>query len=145
MPGLADGVFETSVGEVGIACEACHGPASQHVVNMQDPQLRARAEAEEVELAVAHPSRLTPQRHAEVCGRCHGNRIGHDLAGILAKGDGFVPGQPLSDVSRPIFADSQLHGERPFANRFWPDGTPRLSAYEYQALLLSPCYDGGRG
>ena len=33
---------------------------------------------------------------------------------------------------------------QPFAARFWPDGTPRLSAYEYQGLLLSPCYADGQ-
>src|SRR5690606_18462303 len=32
---------------------------------------------------------------------------------------------------------------QPFAARFWPDGTPRLSAYEYQGLLMSPCYADG--
>ncbi|HEX5657063.1 MAG TPA: multiheme c-type cytochrome, partial [Polyangiales bacterium] len=29
-PGLADGHFESKVEEFGVACEACHGPASAH-------------------------------------------------------------------------------------------------------------------
>jgi hypothetical protein len=37
-----------------------------------------------------------------------------------------------------------VHGGSPeFAARFWADGTPRLSAYEYQGLLASPCFADG--
>jgi hypothetical protein len=152
VPGLRDdGMFATEVGELGIACEACHGAASEHASRMADPFRRVLAGVarEAGDPAIAHPGRLSTARHVEVCGRCHGNRIGHDLAEILAHGDGFVPGEALSAVSRPIFADSRLQSDaadaQPFATRFWPDGTPRLSAYEHQALLLSPCFDGGAG
>ena len=146
VPGLRkDGTFATAVGELGIACEACHGGASLHASRMADPFRRVLAGVgrQAGDAAIAHPGRLDAAREVDVCGRCHGNRIGHDLAEVLAHVDGFVPGEALSEVSRPIFADSRLASDpvdaRPFAERFWPDGTPRLSAYEQQALLLSPC------
>jgi hypothetical protein len=146
VPGLRkDGTFATTVGELGIACEACHGGASLHASRMADPFRRVLAGVgrERGDTAIGHPGTMTAAREVDVCGRCHGNRIGHDLGEVLARGDGFVPGEALSEVSRPIFADSRLAsdpvGARPFAERFWPDGTPRLSAYEHQALLLSPC------
>ena len=150
VPGLgADGTFDTHVFELGIACEACHGPASDHLRRHANPRRTVHAaRGSSPDGSVAHPGRMNAARSAQVCGRCHGNRIGHDLAQILAEGDGFVPGTDLADVSRPIFADSSLASDpeqRPFALRFWPDQTPRLSAYEYQALLLSPCHDDGRG
>jgi hypothetical protein len=150
VPGLRPGgTFRPEIGELGIACEACHGPASAHVARHRDPSRRLLAALDPAadEGSILHPGRLDPARSADVCGRCHGQRIGRDIAGILAHGDGFLPGEPLSSVSRPIFADSTLEGEPPgtFAARFWPDGTPRLSAYEYQGLLTSPCHDEGRG
>lgn len=151
-PGLGDdGRFRSAVGELGIACEACHGPGEAHLARHRDP-LRRLLAAVDVDLrrldgSITDPLRLDSERASEVCGRCHGNRIARDLAAVLARGDGFLPGEALATVSRPIFRDSVLGDplSTPFAERFWPDGTPRLSAYEYQGLLLSPCVRGGLG
>ncbi|MCA9705356.1 MAG: hypothetical protein KDK70_05885 [Myxococcales bacterium] len=152
VPGLDDdGTWDTEVAELGIGCEACHGPASAHVERHAWPLRRVLAAwVPGGDGTVAHPERLTAGLHADVCGRCHGNRIAADLQAVLREGDGFVPGHPLADVSRPILRDATLAGppdqpERPFMARFWPDGTPRLSAYEYQALLASPCHQDGQG
>lgn len=145
----ADGSFSTQVGEIGIACEACHGPAGAHVERHANPLRRILAadSALEQDGSIADPSEMGADRSSEVCGRCHGNRIARDLGAVLRDGDGFLPGEELARVSRPIFADSVLgeSAEAPFAERFWPDGTPRLSAYEYQGLLLSACHAGGEG
>ena len=153
VPGLSDRAkgtgpegqawFASAVGEFGIACEACHGPAGAHVERQADPGRRLLGGAGDP--AVAHPGRLTPEGESGLCGRCHGNRIAADVAAVLRDGDGFLPGELLASVSRPIFADSRVGGsdETPFAARFWPDGTPRLSAYEYQGLLQSPCHQEG--
>jgi len=140
-----DGTFGSKLGEVGIACEACHGPGSAHVARHQNPFRRLLATGTG-DASITQPERLDPGRESGVCGRCHGQRIGADIARVLRTGDGFLPGSDLAEVSRPIFADSQLHGmpEDVFADRFWPDATPRLSAYEYQGLLQSPCYQDGK-
>jgi predicted CXXCH cytochrome family protein len=144
VPGLVDGAFNTQVGEVGIACEACHGKGEAHVDWQADPFSRMLSDGSG-DPAIAHPERLDPRRESEVCGRCHGNRIAHQLDSVLAKGDQFVPGEDLSKVSRPIFKGSTLQGTEgtPFSARFWPDGTPRLSAYELQAMQLSACHERG--
>lgn len=151
VPGLSEAWsgFRTSVGELGIACEACHGPARAHLDrHLGNPLRRLLASAEPgTDGSIANPSTLGPARQSEVCGRCHGQRIARDIAAVMREGDGFVAGDELAHVSRPIFADSTIAGVegldsgRPFAARFWPDETPRLSAYEYQGLLLSPCWD----
>ncbi|MBL4689192.1 MAG: hypothetical protein JKY37_31660 [Nannocystaceae bacterium] len=149
-PGLgADGLWRPQLAELGIACEACHGRASAHVAKHDNPLARVLTawSGRPVDNSVAQPGRLDPGLHADVCGRCHGQRIAKDITEVMRHGDGFVPGQPLGAVSRPIFRDSELEGlaASPFADRFWPDGTPRLSAYEYQGLLSSECHDQGRG
>jgi hypothetical protein len=144
MPGLEEGRWHSSVAQWGIACEACHGPAEAHVQRHRDPLRRVLAMAGS-DGSIVDPGELDAMRSSESCGRCHGQRIGHDIAQLLRDGDAWVPGRPLGEVSRPIFADSTVGGEALFGERFWPDATPRLSAHEYQALLLSPCYDEGRG
>lgn len=142
-PGTGPHWFASRVGEFGIACEACHGPAGGHVERQGDPARRLLAGAGDP--AIAHPGRLPPRAESDVCGRCHGNRIAADLATVMRAGDGFLPGTELAASSRPIYADSRIGGsdETPFAPRFWPDGTARLSAYEYQGLLQSPCHGEG--
>jgi hypothetical protein len=138
--------FASKVGEFGIACEACHGPAAAHLERQRSPARRLLGGAGDP--SIAHPGRLSPRAESDVCGRCHGNRIAADVAAVLRAGDGFLPGAELAAHSRPIYADSRIAGsdETPFAARFWPDGTPRLSAYEYQGLLQSPCHgDGAAG
>lgn len=137
--------FASAVGELGIACEACHGPAGGHVARMGDVARRLLAGAGDP--AVAQPGKLAAREASGLCGRCHGNRIAKDVGAVLRGGDGFLPGTDLAATSRPIFKDSRIGGsdETPFAQRFWPDGTPRLSAYEYQGLLQSPCHAEGAG
>jgi hypothetical protein len=143
------GRFASAVGELGIACEACHGPATAHLDRHRGNPFRrllAERSREQGDGSISHPARLSPARESAICGRCHGQRIAQDIAAVLRDGDGFVPGDRLADGSRPIFADTVIAGVagldqgQPFAARFWPDQTPRLSAYEYQGLLLSPCY-----
>jgi hypothetical protein len=147
-PGMGE-VVQSEVGELGIACEACHGPAEAHLARHKNPLRRMLASGSDG--SITNPAALSPARESEICGRCHGQRIARDIATVMREGDGFVPGDALDSVSRPIFADSTIPGVagldhgRPFTARFWPDGTSRLSAYEYQALMLSPCWDGGEG
>ncbi len=146
-PGRApeSGTFHTTVAELGVACEACHGPGAAHVRANQDPLRRYTLhETGAADPTIVNPSRLSPARSADVCGRCHGQRIADDVAPFLAHGDPFVPGDDLGLYSSPLWRDTPRQGERDaFSSRFWPDGTPRLTAYEYQGLLESPCAQRG--
>jgi predicted CXXCH cytochrome family protein len=141
----ATGTFRTKVAELGIGCEACHGPAAEHVRANADPARRAALQASGApDPTITHPGRLSPARSADVCGRCHGQRMADDVAPFLVHGDPFVPGEDLGLYSAPLWRETPLHGDpRAFAARFWEDGTPRLTAYEYQGLLLSACASRG--
>jgi hypothetical protein len=146
-PGLdsATGRFRTEVAELGIACEACHGPAAQHAELNRDPLRRFVLHVGATsDPTVANPARLTARRSAQVCGRCHGQRISSDIASVHRSGDPFVPGEDLAVYSEPLWRDTTLDGEPGvFETRFWPDGTARLTAYEYQGLLQTPCAQRG--
>lgn len=134
------GRFATQVAELGVACEACHGPGGEHVPRNADPARRARLAGGAADPTIVNPARLSPGRAADLCGRCHGQRLADDVGPFLAHGDPFVPGDDLALESAPLWRDTALHGDpSAFAARFWPDGTARLTAYEYQGLLQSPC------
>ncbi len=137
----ASGRFATSVAELGIACEACHGPGAEHVARNGNPLRRWALQVNGgADPTIVNPSRLSPERAADLCGRCHGQRIADQLEPLLEHGDPFVPGDDLAIESAPLWRDTPMHGDRQaFAARFWDDGTPRLTAYEYQGLLQSPC------
>jgi hypothetical protein len=146
-PGLdvERGGFTTHVAELGIACEACHGPAQRHVEQNRDPLRRFMLHlGEQRDPTIANPARLGAARSAQVCGHCHGQRIAPDIEHVHRFGDRFVPGEDLMRYSTPLARDTALHGDsRAFAARFWPDGTARLTAYEYQGLLQSACAEHG--
>ena len=65
--------MDTMVSEFGISCEACHGPAREHVQIVrdekpdEDPVLRA-----DTDLAIVNPKSLGPRRSSKICGQCHG-------------------------------------------------------------------------
>ncbi|HEX4352837.1 MAG TPA: cytochrome c3 family protein, partial [Polyangiales bacterium] len=142
-PGLDSdtGEFSTSVAELGVACEACHGPGAEHVARNRDPVRRYWLhESARPDPTIRDPARMSATASAQVCGRCHGQRITSDIARFEHDGDPFVPGDDLGHYSRPLARDTRLNGEAGvFAARFWSDGTPRLTAYEYQGYLQSPC------
>jgi len=142
-PGLdaTTGTFATSVAELGVACEACHGPGGEHAARNQNPLRRYTLHAADGgDPTIRNPARLPAARSAEICGRCHGQRMTADIASLNAHGDPFVPGDRLDHYSRPLARDTRQNGQADlFAARFWSDGTARLTAYEYQGFLQSPC------
>jgi predicted CXXCH cytochrome family protein len=146
-PGLDAGTgrFRTTTAELGVACEACHGPGAAHVSANADPLRRLWLWARKApDPTIVNPARLSPSRAADVCGRCHGQRLADDVGPFMAHGDPFVPGDDLALTTAPLWRDTPLAGDREaFAARFWADGTPRLTAYEYQGLLQSRCAQQG--
>jgi len=124
-----------------VACEACQGPGAEHSARNHSPlrryalQLSARADP-----SIRNPARMSGQRSAQVCGRCHGQRISAEVGRFLRHGDPFVPGDDLSQRSEPLWRETTQNGQTGlFAPRFWNDGTARLTAYEFQGYLQSPC------
>lgn len=143
-PGRVGDAFETEVAELGVACEACHGPGSHHVAVRASRVRSFVLDQLEDDPSIVSPEDLSPRRSADVCGRCHGQRKTEDLTAFMTSGDPFVPGDDLSQYSTPLNRTTTLDGnEGVFRTRFWSDGTPRLTAYAYQGLLASPCAERG--
>src|SRR5205085_6416674 len=62
-------IFDTRVTELGIACEACHGPGETHV-NLEQKR-RAEGITTNSPSEIVQPARLDHVRSSQVCGFCH--------------------------------------------------------------------------
>lgn len=150
---LPDGtppVFESAVAELGIACESCHGPGGEHVARHEKPWERyASWTSEGGDASIVNPARLDQERSVSVCGQCHGQRLANPLEAIdawMRTGPTFRSGDLLTDHATPLVADTpSIDPTDPemIRVRFWGDGTPRLTAYEYQGVVSSACYAEG--
>jgi len=141
---------EASAVDLGIACEACHGPGESHSARYQGPLTRYAAHlglTEDDDIVV--PSELPADRSAQVCGQCHAELVPKDLDAW--PGD-FQPGDDLLAVAHAI----QLTDDRPdwlvghlesepdaLESGFWRDGTMRIAGRDYTALLETTCHTEG--
>jgi len=148
--------MDTRAGELGIACEACHGPAQRHV----EARLAARKnnapapDAQTLRSEIVHPRKIDPRRASQVCGFCHSMKWFDRSEAWLQHGFRYRPGDDLEQTT-PIIRPSQVEtipGLEDYLARnpdllgdfFWPDGMVRVSGRDYNGLLESPCYKGGR-
>jgi predicted CXXCH cytochrome family protein len=144
--------IESKVAEMGIACEACHGPAEAHVAANQNPlrrywlHLRGGGDP-----TIVNPARISPMRGSEVCGQCHSlTDVSQDIE--LGQGKTYVAGAELESsqpLLRPLHPSPAL--ERNIAddplylrNYFWSDGTIRVSSRDYSGMIESKCTTGGK-
>ncbi len=151
------GAPDTRLAEVGIACEACHGPSAEHASQNRSPLKRYRHYLTgSPDTTVTQPLTLGGRRASQVCGQCHSLNTqynGEDWARSLVEGSPFRPGDDLDRSTYVVNPDTL--GRSPlmegFVNDrpgildewFWPDGEIRVVGREYNGLLQSPCSKGG--
>lgn len=150
-PDPDDWRIDSRLGENGIACEACHGPAEAHVAANQNPlrrywlHLRGAGDP-----TIVNPARIPAARGAEVCGQCHSlTEISEEIE--LGRGKTYVAGaelettQPLLRPLHPTPALQQHLADDPLylRNYFWADGTIRVSSRDYSGLVESKCMQSG--
>ena len=147
--------FDTRASELGVACEACHGPGAEHVRVNRSPLRRYGRwlSGEEGDPTIVNPARLDPARSTEVCGQCHSFTRVVDIPGWQREGVAFRPGDKLSDSKVLLLREeipenphlvAQL-AEEPNAltGRYWRDGTIRVAGREYNGLAESGCFQRG--
>lgn len=137
----------TEVAEIGIACGACHGQGAEHAQMAGSPIVRAGWFLnEKADRKIVLPPKLDSDRSLMVCAHCHGQRVPYPaerINEIISKGDPFDAGEDLSTFYSPVQRDTHV-GDFSFAARFWNNGSPRLTAFEYQALTRSACFVKGK-
>lgn len=160
IPGQQNG-FRTEVGELGISCEACHGAGERHVRLHQNPARRlAQRASSEPDPTIINPAKLSVERSADVCARCHGGGSPRVKEwNVLTGADPFLPGRDLKRFWLISFSEAEQKFRwenpekklprplppEPLDGRYWGDGTPLTTAVEYQGMAMSACYEGGHG
>jgi len=110
--------YRTSMVEMSVGCEACHGPSKDHVTWQQshrgqpgDPTLK----------------KLSRDQYLDTCGQCHARRS--ELTGDFVPGDSFWDHHHLTIVDQ--------------TDIYWPDGQVRDENYEFASFLSSRMHHAG--
>ncbi len=141
---LTTRTYATAYAEIDVACEACHGPGSNHVAWAARSGGRHHYEANhglpialderkgvswKIDRASGNAVRSAPrqsEREIQTCARCHSRRsqIHED----------YVHGQPVGDDYRVSLLDDNL---------YYPDGQIKDEVYEYGSFIQSRMFHAG--
>jgi len=140
---------DSKVAELGISCEACHGPGESHIASHRT--------SDDVNVTddIVHPASLDHKRSSQVCGQCHGiwyedSDERHEQ--FMCSGRTFRAGDDLAKHGH-VFGTDQTETEfvkgflkeQPhyYEDRFWSDGMARVSGSDFTGMMRSPCYQRG--
>ncbi len=145
--------YQTSWTDINVACEACHGPGSEH-------QAWANSKAEGREITAQNkglttslnerdgvvwhidPETYLPQRsqqndsraEIEVCARCHSRRS--------QLSDDFVPGQPFMNAYHPaLLTEGLYYADGQMQDEVYVWGSFRQSKMYQAGVTCSDCHD----
>ena len=139
-----DNSYATTWNEINVSCEACHGPASEHINWAEKPVDKRNKEANGLTVHLPKPANRhwiinkqsgkpelsgktsTNQAEIQVCAKCHSRRAQID--------DDFVPGDNFRDHYLPSLLTDPL---------YYPDGQIRDEVYVYGSFLQSKMYQAG--
>ena len=143
---LEQGQIDTQVAELGISCEACHGPGESHV------SLDLDVADQLDDLMILHPKDVSPQRASQVCGQCHGMHVFRSYEAYeqwRVDGYPFRPGEKLgstrlhvcmANMQEPMMQATFRQDPGLWSHHFWSDGLIRVGGREFTAMIESPCY-----
>ncbi len=111
--------YHTSMAEMSVSCEACHGPMKDHVTWQEKPPAGATKDP------TIH--KFNRDQQTETCAACHSRRA--ELTGDA------TPGEPFLDHHSLTLTDE--------TDTFYPDGQVQGENYEYSAFLSSKMHHAG--
>ncbi len=120
---LKTDTYRTTWAEPGINCEACHGPAQEHV---QVCQAAARGQVPQ-DLKIIRTKPFTPEQTNSMCGSCHAKLS--PVSPSFKPGDRFFDHFDLTTLEHPDF---------------YPDGRDLGENYTMTTWRMSPCAKSGK-
>lgn len=141
------GVMNSRVAELGISCEACHGPGQQHIQFHHNPLNRYLSHLRnEPDPTTVNPARVSPEISSQICGQCHSNFELTRPTEAYTHGHGYQAGGDLSRSHRVIrfepTAEPARDQNQPVA--FWGDGASCIGGDEFNGMTESACYLKGK-
>ena len=140
---VAEKKYNSTWTEMGIGCEACHGPGRQHVALTEawekDPASKPNYDNSSKNrqlsdiLKILSVKSSEPRRIYDTCAYCHGNKRNAFV--------GFKGGDHYADYATPFLISDPLP-DNDMQGEFWPDGRPNRFNRP-QALTLSGCFKAG--
>lgn len=139
----ATDTYKTTWSELGAGCEACHGPASRHVVWAEQGARTGAGQSNGLLVSLherrgaswprdektGQPRRVGPQAEAhelDICARCHSLRS--QLTDAVTAADPLAQGFHMSLLE---------------PGQFWPDGQMRDEVYNIASFLQSRMHSAG--
>jgi len=120
---LKTDTYRTTWAEPGINCEACHGPAQEHVrVCLATPQGQAPQD-----LKIISTRSFTAEQTNSMCGSCHAKMSPVSLS--FKPGDQYFDHFDLTALEHPDF---------------YPDGRDLGENYTMTSWRMSPCVKSGK-
>jgi len=111
--------YHTTMAEMTVGCEACHGPLKAH--NDWQKQFGKSGKPDPT------LPKFSPKQMLDTCGQCHSRRA--ELTGDFKPGDNFQDHFDLDTVDG--------------SDNYYPDGQVRQEDYEYAAFLGSRMHAAG--
>ena len=123
------------VGELGIACERCHGPASKHVAEAEAAKLAGKA-LDPVATTIVHPLKdLNAMQQTQVCAQCHGRNANKKVSELSFQ-QGFLPGD-VDMTSRSRFWSYSGTANPDEYKYFWPNDWAKRNRQQWQDFQKS--------
>lgn len=152
---VASQTADTRAAELGVACEACHGPSADHARANRNPLRRyALHLSGRPDPTIVQPMRLNARLSSQVCGQCHAVWEFADPQSerhANAHGLPYRPGdelsatrfivQPTKNLDSPTMRAFLAADAGFIRDIFWSDGMVRATGREYNGLIDSPCYN----
>lgn len=135
--------YNSSWTEMGIGCEACHGPGREHNTLMEawekNPALKPAYDNSDQNRQLSDTLKILstrssdPKRTFDTCAYCHGNKNNVFV--------GFKAGDKYTDFAMPFLISEPIPAND-HQGEFWPDGRPNRFNRP-QALTMSGCFEAG--